>query len=134
MLLVLMKYAKVLLMYSSFLLFELLVSSLFCITIDSLKSAFPSVQSSSLLDKCLLLMVFEVLLKDFCSSKFGRNIKLFKAVVLDGLSDIQQSINFVSSCTNLPALFDGRQKRFFFQKIICSYTSYIVFSYSSDAT
>ena len=76
MLLVLIKCAKVLLMHSGFLLFEFLVSSLFYIATYLLKSAFtfPSFQSSSLLDKCSLLMVFEALLEDFCSSKFGSKI------------------------------------------------------------
>ena len=65
-------------------------------------------------------MVFETLFEDFCSSKFGSNIKVFKAVEPDGLSDSQQSINFVSSSTNgLAGRFDGKRKRFFFQKTIC---------------
>ena len=74
---------------------------------------FFSFQSSNLLDKCSLLMACEALFEDFCSSKFRSNIQLFKAVVLDGLSDTQQSINFVSSSTALlPSLFEGRWKRF----------------------
>ena len=119
------------------LLFELLVSSLSCVAIYSLKSAFtfPQFQISSLIDKCSLLMVFEALFKCFCSSKFGGNIKLFKAVVLNGLSDTQQSINLVSSSTNsLPAQFGRRRKMFFFQKTICSYASFIVHSCPSDET
>ena len=57
----LMKFAKFLLMYWSFLLFQILISSFFCIATNSLKSAFtfPSLQSSSLFDNCFLLMVFE---------------------------------------------------------------------------
>ena len=106
MLVVLMKCAK----------FKLLVSSFFCIAIHFLKSAFtfPSLQSSSLLERCTLLMVFEALFEEFCSSRFGSNSKIIKAVILDGLSDNQQLISFVSSSTNsLPALFDGRKKRIF---------------------
>ena len=132
-----LKYTKVLLMYLGYLLFELLVFSLFCIAMHSLNSAFtfPFFQSSSILDKCFWLMVFEALFEDVCSSKFGSNIKLFKAVVLDGLLDIQHSISFVSSSTNcLSALFDGMRKMFFFQKTICSYVSFTAFSYPSDDT
>ena len=73
----LIKYAKVLLMYLAFLLFEFLVSSLFCIAIHSLRNAFtfPSFQSSSLLDKFSLLLVFEALFKTFVvvSSKVTLN-------------------------------------------------------------
>ena len=73
----LIKCAKVLLMYLAFLLFEFLVSSLFCIAIHSLRNAFtfPSFQSSSLLDKFSLLLVFEALFKTFVvvSSKVTLN-------------------------------------------------------------
>ena len=132
-----LKYTKVLLMYLGYLLFELLVFTLFCIAMHSLNSAFtfPFFQSSSILDKCFWLMVFEVLFEDVYSSKFGSNIKLFKAVVLDGLLDIQHSINFVISSTNcLSALFDGMRKIFFFQKTICSYVLFTAFSYPLDDT
>ena len=58
MLTVLIKSVEVSLMYSGFLLFELLVSSLFYIATHSLKSAFtlPSFHSSSVRNKCSLLL------------------------------------------------------------------------------
>ena len=54
---VLIKCAKVLLMFSGFLLFELLVSSLFCTVTHSFKSefTFPSVQSFRLLWQMLFV-------------------------------------------------------------------------------
>ena len=53
-------------MHLGFLLFELLVSSLLCIPIHSLKSGFtfPLFQSSGLLDNCSLL-VFEAFIETF---------------------------------------------------------------------
>ena len=68
---------------------------------------FSSFQGSSPLDEYSFLTVFEALFEEFCSSKFGSNIKLFKAVVLDGLLETQQSINFVSSSAN--CLMEGRR-------------------------
>ena len=53
-------------MHLGFLLFELLVSSLSCIAIHSLKSGFtfPLFQRSGLLDKCSLL-VFDAFIETF---------------------------------------------------------------------
>ena len=62
-------------------------------------------------------MVFEALFEDFYSSKFRSKTKILKAVERNGLLDTQQSVSFVSSSTNcLPALFDGRLKRFISRK------------------
>ena len=84
-----------------------LVSSLFRIATHLLKSAF-------------IIPSFQILFEDIHSSTFGSNMKFFR-VLLDRLSDTQQSINFVSSSTNcLLALFEREGVRNFSSRKICS--------------
>ena len=111
---VLMKCVKDLLMYSSFLLSELLVSSLSCIATYSLQGAFTFswFQSCTAFLTNVLCWEFWVFCSkcwEFCSSKFRSIMKLSKAVELNRLSNPHQSINFVSSFTKcyLHCLMEG---------------------------